>query len=316
MEHCWTVSSDQANMRLDLFICAQLPTLSRSRIAKHIKANAIFVNNKPASVHHFLKTGDVVTFHDEEKQEAKDAEQLLTAPSTIPPLAILAETDDFIVINKPAGLLVHPVAGKKQPSLVDVLLAHDPALRSVGENPERPGIVHRLDKEVGGLMVIAKTQHAFEHLKRQFAEHHVDKRYLALVHGVPSQTEGDIKFRIARSTSKARMAARPSQERQGKAAWTHYRVLQAFHGAALLELRILSGRTHQIRAHLFALSHPVAGDQLYALRRTDRRIQTPRLLLQAVHLAFKDPTTEKELVYTLAPDPAFQEVINSFTTHE
>lgn len=318
MEHHWTVTSDQVGTRLDLFVCAQLPHLSRSAIAKRIKNGDVQVNGKSVSVHRFLKKNDVVEFDDEspsrsKKITARDAD----AGTTPAKLVIIDETKDVLVIDKPAGLLVHPVTNKEESSLVDLLLAHDPTLKSVGENPERPGIVHRLDKEVSGLMVIAKTQRGFDHLKRQFAEHHVDKRYLALVHGVPRHAEGDIKFRIARSTSKARMAARPSHETEGKAAWTHYRVLESFNGAALLELRILSGRTHQIRAHLLALGNPVVGDPLYTLRRIGRRITSPRLLLQAVYLSFKDPVTEEDRVYTLAPDPAFQNVINTLDrSHE
>ena len=312
----WTIESFQADERLDLFINEQIPDISRSQIQKLIKNGTILLNNHATSVHHFLKAGDVITLHDAASVEPRSQEALPPPEPSIKlaPLHIIKETADWLVIDKPKGLLVHPDTGHEFGTLVDLLLEHDPKIAKVGGHPERPGIVHRLDKEVSGLMVIAKNQATYENLQRQFAERRVKKTYLALVHGEIPQEEGDIKFRIARSSTKARMAARPEQEEEGQAAWTHYRVLQRFIGAALVEVEILSGRTHQIRAHFLALKHPIIGDELYALKKTDRKLMSPRLMLQSIGLEFTDPATKEHQAFHLDPDPAFATLIQEISS--
>jgi 23S rRNA pseudouridine1911/1915/1917 synthase len=319
MIHSFPVTDTDAGARLDVFLSAQMPDRTRSAIAKLLKAGAGKVNGKAASVHRFLKAGDEVALDDAvatrppKRGHAERGPAPTSRPTKAPPLKIVAETDAWVVINKPAGLIVHPDAIAKTGTLVDALVAHDPRIAKVGDDPSRPGIVHRLDREVGGLMVIAKTQDAFDGLKRQFAEHSVDKRYLALVHGEIPTDDGDIKFRIARSKTKARMAARPESDEGGKAAWTHYKVIRRFRGATLLDLAILSGRTHQIRAHMLAFRHPILGDPLYNLKTTTRKLVSPRLLLQAVHLSFIDPATGETMTYDLKPDPAFDAAINKLS---
>lgn len=313
--HTWTIDSSSHDSRLDMFVSGQLPELSRSQIQKRIKDGTILLNKAKTSVHHFLKSGDLVEMM-EGPQVTPQSEKVTetTQETPLPPLVILRETSDWLVIHKPAGLMVHPDGVQEKGTLIDLLLAHDPKIASVGGSPERPGIVHRLDKEVSGLMVIAKNQAAFESLQRQFAERRVKKTYLALVHNELSQNqeEGDIKFRIARSHTKARMAARPEQEEEGQAAWTHYRILKRFVGATLVELEILSGRTHQIRAHLLAMRTPIMGDPLYQLKKTDRRLVSPRLMLQSIGLDFDDPTTGERESFHLDPDPSFEHVIQQF----
>lgn len=305
-----TVDAENAGKRLDVFLAEELVAdLTRSGIAKQLKAKKGRVNGKVASVHQFLKTGDLVEFDMPQKQTAKEAAVEI---ADVAPLKIIDETPEYIVIDKPTGLLVHPDVHHAQGTLVDALVAHDPKIAKIGEDPSRPGIMHRLDKEVSGLMVIAKTQDAFDSLKKQFAEHTVDKRYIALVHGELRQDEGDIKFRIARSTSKGRMAAHPEGEEVGRAAWTHYKTLKRYHNASLVELNILSGRTHQIRAHMLAFSHPVIGDPLYKRRLEDRKIVAPRLMLQSVHLSFKDPTSGETRTYDLPPVKEFETVTKQF----
>ncbi len=320
MKDVWIITAQDAGTRLDVFLTRQMPETTRSQIAKRIKEGAVTVNKKTAMVHRFLKEGDVV-----ETTPLPPPVQPQEGVYTPPPSAdkdgdtgggernlgmgILAETASWIVVNKPTGLLVHPDAKTKNGTLVDFLIAHDPAIAKVGEDPSRPGIMHRLDKEASGLMVIAKTQDAFDDLKRQFAEHTVEKKYIAIVYGEMEKEEGDIKFKIARSKTKQRMAARPEQEAGGKVAWTHYRVLKRFRAATLLELEILTGRTHQIRAHLLAMNHPIMGDPLYKRRREDRNITTPRLMLESVHLGFRDPATDEKKEFDLAPAPAFKVLI-------
>jgi 23S rRNA pseudouridine1911/1915/1917 synthase len=303
----WTVTESHAGERLDVFVVAQTGK-TRNAVQRAIKAGIIQVNGTNTAVHQFLKTGDTVTWND---APITDTKAQVTLPEQAP--AILAETDGWIVLDKPVGLLVHPAHHQVgTPSLADWLVAHFAPIAKIGEDPARPGIVHRLDREVSGLLVAAKTQAAFDDLKKQFASRTVEKKYTALVHGAVPQEEGDIKLRIARSSSKARMAARPEGETGGKAAWTHYRVLERFKGATLLELTILSGRTHQIRAHLHGIGHPVIGDSLYARKQTDRRVQAPRVMLQSTFLAFNDPATGERKTFTLPPDPAFAALAQEF----
>jgi 23S rRNA pseudouridine1911/1915/1917 synthase len=309
MSHTWTISQDEAGARLDVFLAGKLPKMTRSQVSKFLKAGAGKVNGKSASVHRFLNPGDKVEFGTVDSVAGKTEVAPEDRPvRPVPELKIIDETKGFIVLDKPTGVLVHPDGKQLTGTLVDALLAHDPKIAKIGEDPERPGIMHRLDKEVSGLMVVAKEQDAFDSLKAQFAEHSVDKVYLALVHGEMEQDEGDIKFRIARSKTKSRMAARPAHEEEGRAAWTHYRTLKRFKKASLLELSIFSGRTHQIRAHLLALNHPVIGDVLYGRKSEDRKIKSPRLMLQCVKLGFKDPATGELREYELPPVKEFAEV--------
>ena len=312
----WKITAEHVGERLDQFLTSQMSDLTRSSIKNQIILGQATVNGNPASVHRFLKQDDTVVFATAVTTKPKTTKSTKKkgeeAPADLPIIPILEETADWLVINKPAGLLVHPDSKTKHGTLVDWLMAHDPKIGRIGGEPERPGIVHRLDREVSGLMVVAKTESTFENLQRQFAERKIEKTYLALVHGELSQDEGEIKFRIARSSTQARMAARPVDQKTGQAAWTHYLVKQRFVGATLVELRIFSGRTHQIRAHMHALGHPIIGDPLYTIRRTDRNLTAPRILLQSIGLSFTDPTTETRKSFTLEPDPAFKKVISTF----
>lgn len=312
MLHHWTINTEPNRLRLDVFITEQLPEQSRSHIAKLLKHGAGKVNNKVVNVHHFLSLGDVIDFEDEVKTTKQKAETKKTY-QPLPPLEVIEATPDWVVINKPSGVIVHPDGKEQGPTLVDALIAYDPAIAKIGEDPTRPGIMHRLDKEASGLMVIARTQLAFENLKKQFAEHSVEKRYIALVYGEVREDEGEIKFRIGRSTTKLRMAAIPENEKAGKAAWTHFKTVKRFHNASLLELDIFSGRTHQIRAHLLAFSHPIIGDPLYIRRSEDRNIKAPRLMLQCIHLRFNDPATGTPYAFDLAPAPEFATVMKQLS---
>ncbi len=300
MTHEWIITPEHIGVRLDVFLASKLPNSSRSHIAKLLKAKAGCRNGKTASVHAFLHLNDIITFEDTDKRQTVSHEK-----SPAPKVKVLDQQKDYIIIDKPEGVLSHPDANTKHGTIVDAALTIDPKIAKVGEDPERPGIVHRLDKDVSGLMVIARTQHGFEHLKKQFAEHSTQKKYIALVYGEIVLDEGDIKFRIARSTTKGRMAARPEHETTGKAAWTHYKVVTRYRNATLLQLEIISGRTHQIRAHMLAMNHPIIGDKVYTRSGLERNVQAPRLMLQCIFLAFNDPATEEKKEYTLPPIPAF-----------
>ncbi len=305
MKRTWTISQENAGERLDVFLADAIPELTRSRAAKLLKSGAGTVNGRPATVHRFLNPGDTVIFD--------DAPVGSTPEMDLPPpeIHIIDETPAYYVIDKPVGVLVHPNTKLHSGTLVEAILARDPSIAKIGEDPQRPGIIHRLDRDVSGLMLVARTQDAFEHLKKQFSQHTIDKRYLALVYGEIPEDEGELKFRIARSKTRNRMAARPESEEGGKAAWTHYTVLKRFRGATLVECTILSGRTHQIRAHFLAFGHPVIGDPLYKRRAEDRNIKAPRLLLQSVHIGFNDPVTGELRTYDIAPDPSFEDVMKT-----
>lgn len=310
----WIITDDSVGDRLDVFLTAHLLDVTRSALKNGIKNGHVTVNGKKPTVHRFLKEGDRVEY--KPLEEVKKNPFVPKDGGPMPKLEdlIIEETEDWIVIDKPTGLLVHPDAKHKTGTLVDLLMTHDPKIAKVGEDPSRPGIVHRLDREVSGLMVIAKTQKAFDSLKTQFSSRKSQKHYLVFVYGALPAEESDIKFRIARSSSKPRMASRPSNEEEGKAAWTHYIVKERFTGATLADVEILSGRTHQIRAHMLAMRCPIIGDSLYALKNVDRNIKAPRLMLQSVSLSFQDPSTGEEKNFTLEPDPAFEQVKQMLTT--
>lgn len=334
MKHTWTVPETTSKKRLDVFLVDQLEAISRSQIKKLIENACVSVNGKVAAVHHFLKPGDIVEVNDEKREQAESEEPRKksgtegissharrivsdgqrTANNDLQAanyeLRVVAETTDWIVVYKPCGILMHPDHDHEEGTLIDLVIRHAPKMAKVGEDPERPGIVSRLDKDVSGLVVIAKTQAAFDHLKNQFAQHTVKKIYTALVHGEMEQEEGDIKFRIARSTSKARMSALPEGSEAGQAAWTHYETLQRFRDISLLKLEIMTGRTHQIRAHLYASNHPIIGDVLYKPKSAKRNIETPRLMLQSTFLGFNDPATGERKEFELPLDEDFQKILD------
>lgn len=305
----WTVDADHVDARLDVFLTELQAGKTRSAIKKALIQGKVTVNGKPTSVHRFLREGDVIEWKAEDL-----AQKRANLTQTMPKPTIIHETADWIVVNKPCGLLTHPSSSSEEPTLVEWFLDHSPEAEKIGEDPIRPGIVHRLDREVSGLLVLAKNQPTFDALKKGFSGRTIEKRYLALVHGEILEEENDIKLVIARSTSKARMAARPRKQ-EGKAAWTHYKVRERFVGATLLDVEILSGRTHQIRAHFHGIGHPVIGDPLYIRKQTDRNIKMPtRILLQSVHLAFTDPATGERQAFDLPADPAFDAMRVSLQT--
>lgn len=209
---------------------------------------------------------------------------------------IIEQTDDYVVIVKPAGLLVHPAdSSPDEPTLVDWLVKKFPQIKTVGDEPElRPGIVHRLDREASGLMVIALNQKTFDALKAQFQDRTIEKEYLVLVHGKMLRDFGEINLPISRMSRGGRMAAHSSNYEDGNEARTEYFVEKRFSTTTLLRVHIHTGRTHQIRVHMFSLQHPVVGDTLYPLKKFGKTKMgkafplPPRLCLHAARLAFTD----------------------------
>lgn len=281
----FTITSEHAKERLDKFLKEHFPEISRAHLQKLIAAGNVRVNGKEVAVHHFLKTGDEV------EATVEAPEELRVAANPEVQFGVIHEEPDFIVINKPAGLVVHQGEGHKAPdTLANGLLAKYPEIAKVGDDPVRPGIVHRLDAGVSGVMVVARTQDMFDHLKKQFKMHEVKKEYVAVVKGKVSPPEGVIEFPVARRG--VRMAARPKGA-EGRIAVTEYETLGIFKYLNMTMLRIVTrtGRTHQIRVHLKAIGHPIVGDKLYS--KISKTSETSRLMLHARWIAFKDLTGER-----------------------
>lgn len=292
------VEAADADKRLDLFLTAHLK-ITRSQIQKLIKHGLVTVNGETPSVHQWLKEGDRIVSQNAPK--AKKEEPLV-------PLRIVEETDDYIVVNKPAGVIVHPAPGSTAPSLTAALVKAYPKIKKVGDSA-RPGIVHRLDRDVSGLMVVARTSEMYAHLVDEFKARRVSKTYTALVEGSMVLDHGIIDFVIARSrTHQGLMAARPKGQ-EGRPAETRYTVLKRWPHLTLLELELITGRTHQIRAHLKAFRHPLVGDKLYGSKQTKETGLT-RPFLQATKLGFTDRQGEHH-EFTVPLDAELVEFLNT-----
>lgn len=285
MPHNLIVDPRESGERLDKFLVRHVEGSSRSALQKHIAAGTVTVNGKRTTAHRTLRAGDRVDVGD----TTIELQQEPVRPPGPEP-TIVYENDDVLVIDKPSGLTVHPGDTTDGPTLVDWLVSHVPTITTVGDDPTlRPGIVHRLDRDVSGLMVIAKTQRAFNHLKRQFMDRTVKKEYLALVYGIPRTPHGTIDLPIERSRRlHGRMAAKPDGT-EGRDAITHYEMIRQVKNSALLRVTIETGRTHQIRVHLKALGHPIVGDTVYTTK-PFRHKQQPidRPFLHAAKLTFTD----------------------------
>jgi len=272
----FVVSEDDAQLRLDRFLAKQLPEYSRSRLQQLIRAGFVRLNGANTRPRQVVRSGDQIELTEPPIEKSE------TRPERIP-LEILFEDNDLIVINKPAGLVVHPGAGHRQHTLVNALLSHCTTLSGIG-GKERPGIVHRLDKETSGCLVVAKNDATHRELSGQFAKRIVEKVYLALVSGKLRKQSGVIEEKIGRHpVHRQRMSVASSR---GRAAKTEYRVVRSGAKTSLVECRLHSGRTHQIRVHLHHLGHPVLGDKIYATRAAK---DFPRQMLHAWKIGFRHP---------------------------
>ncbi len=293
------IKPDQIGQRLDKFLCSALAEekLSRSQIQKLIKTGQILVNASPTKAHYFLKADDQVALNKRVKT-ANKTKKHDHAPKPKISLTIIADQPDYLVINKPAGLIVHGAPGIKEKTLVDYLIKKYPEIKNVGDDPARPGIVQRLDKEVSGLLVIAKTPSFFKKLKKQFQERNIIKEYTALVHGQIQANSDQINFPMVRSSATGKMVALPftkngSYNLDGKTALTQFEVIKRYINFTLLKVIIKTGRMHQIRVHLAAYGHPVVGDKLYGTNKTkllNKKLAASRIFLVADKLEFKDAT--------------------------
>jgi len=263
--------TDIPGERLDKFLARKIKEFSRTQLEKAIQTGVVKINGRLVVKPGFkLRSRDRVFMLDEKIITPKG--DFIPAGEPDIPLAIVYEDADILVVNKPAGLLTHPTLKQPKHTLVNALVSRYPQVVGVGENPLRPGIVHRLDKNTSGLLVVAKNQTAFMFLKNQFLGRTVTKKYLALVEGIPMQKTGDIEYPIRPSKyNRLKKVAIKKDEtprkKSARLAKTHYRVLKtAGDKFALLEVTPLTGRTHQIRVHLSAIGHPIVGDKLYGAK--------------------------------------------------
>jgi len=282
-----------ANQRLDLWLSERVD-LSRSQLKKLIDEGNILINGVTTKSGHRIQVGDEITVTIPQKQTPS------LQPESIP-LEIIYEDDWLAVINKPKGLVVHPGAGNWEGTLVNALLFHMESLS--GGDELRPGIVHRLDKDTSGLMMIAKTEASYTFLTQQLRERAVKREYFALVHGVLAEEEGIIDRPLGRHPKDRK---RMTIVETGREAQTRYQVLERFKKHSLVSCHLVTGRTHQIRVHLASLHHPIVGDPVYGFKTNN--LGACSQVLQAVYLGFQHPQGEY-LEFRLEPDPWFHKII-------
>ncbi|MEO7296967.1 MAG: RluA family pseudouridine synthase [Verrucomicrobiota bacterium] len=286
----FTVEDSLPHERFDIFLRARFPGLSRGTIQRLIEERHIQVNGKPIKATHHPRAGEIISIF---WPEAKPAQ---AQPEKIA-LDILFEDEDLLVLNKPPGIVVHPAAGNAEHTLVNALLHHCAGKLSGIGGVARPGIVHRLDKDTSGCLVVAKTDAAHQSLAEQFAGRSVEKIYHAIVCGEMTKKSGEISGAIARHPIHRKQMA-VTTDGKGRSARTGFRVLESLRGATLAEALLFTGRTHQIRVHFQHLGFPVLGDTVYGTRQNKRakeilNVSVPRQMLHAQHLAFLHPRTGK-----------------------
>ena len=304
----FTVEKSRPGERLDVFLREIFPAASRGAMQRLIEEGQVRVNGQIIKPTHTPRAGEEVEIH---WPDARPAE---AQPEAIP-LEILFEDKSLLVVNKPAGLVVHPAAGHEEHTLVNALLHHCAGSLSGIGGVARPGIVHRLDKDTSGCLVVAKNDETHLALSKQFAERTVEKLYDALVIGVLARDAGEIHAAIARHpTHRKRMAVHADGE--GRTAHTSYRVVERFTHATHAEAEIHTGRTHQIRVHFQHLGHPLLGDETYGAKPNKRFTEltgyiAPRVLLHARKLSFVHPRTEKKVKFTAPLPKDFSAAIKS-----
>jgi 23S rRNA pseudouridine1911/1915/1917 synthase len=300
---CCTVTDEDRGVRLDVFVPRKYPFFSRSRVKKLIDDGEIQVNGAPVSKAGLkLRSGDIVEIAMREAQPSTVLAQDI-------PLQILYEDRHLLVIDKPAGMVIHPAPGHREGTLVNAILHHCDDLSGIG-GVIRPGIVHRLDKETSGVLLVAKNDETHRHLSDQFKGHRVRKTYKALVFGSPREDEGVIALPVGRHPADRKKMS--TNSRRGKEAVTRWRVVERYGEVTLLDVGIETGRTHQIRVHLSNLGYPVIGDRVYGglgrlksikdVSLRSRLSAMPRQALHAWRIGFTHPVEDREMEFT-APLP-------------
>lgn len=293
-------AAQDAGKRLDVFLHEALPEFSRSRLQSWIKAERVRVEGQASRASYILQGCEFISVSPGELPPLKAEPEDL-------PLEVIYGDADVIVVNKPAGMVVHAGAGHHRGTLVNAVLHRFGPLSSIN-GAWRPGIVHRLDRDTSGLMVIARTDQAHQALAQQFQDREIEKIYFALVHGRMKQPHGRISAPISRDpVRRTRMTARLTS---GRTALTEYKVLEQFDKFSYLEVRIGTGRTHQIRVHLASLRHPIVGDRLYGAPSAPSALpQLPRFFLHAYRLGFRLPSTGDPIRFEVPLPEALFEIL-------
>ena len=292
------IIAEMENVRLDAYIAQKCENLSRTMIQKLIEDGEILVNGQEKKISYKTKQGDVIEIHIPEAKEINLKAQDI-------PLDVVYEDDDIIVVNKPKGMVVHPANGNPDGTLVNAVMSLCKGSLSGIGGEIRPGIVHRLDKDTSGLIIIAKNDVAHINLSKQIKDRRVKKIYIALVKGNVSENEATINMPIGRSTKdRKKMAVR----KDGKEAITHFKVLKRYGKYTLLELKIDTGRTHQIRVHMAEIGHPVVGDMIYSNGRNEFGIEGQ--MLHAKSLDFQHPVTGKQIHLEAELPKYFEEILS------
>lgn len=299
----------EGTARLDKAL-ADASGLSRERIKALIGGGRVWISGKPAT-HASAKAPEGTTF----RIDVPEAAPAEAAAQDIP-LVVVFEDKDLIVVDKPAGMVVHPAAGNPDGTLVNALLHHCRGQLSGIGGVARPGIVHRIDKDTSGLLVVAKSDAAHEGLARQFAAHDLERAYLAICNGHPVPAAGTVSGRIGRSdANRKKMAVLPKDSSRGKHAITHYKVIERLKGCSLVECRLETGRTHQVRVHLSSIGHALLGDPLYGrpnpqVRELLKQLGFQRQALHAAVLGFVHPITADQMRFTSDLPPDMKELID------
>ncbi|AQS59020.1 RNA pseudouridine synthase [Desulforamulus ferrireducens] len=295
--YTFQIEPQQAKTRIDVFLTTNCPEISRSYVQKLIEEGLVTVNGQPTKANYKLRVADEVTI------EIPPAEELMVEPEDIP-LDIYYEDKDVIVVNKPRGMVVHPAEGNTSGTLVNALLYHCKDLSGIN-GVLRPGIVHRLDKDTSGLIMVAKNDQAHHALAQQLKDRTVTRRYLALVHHRIKEEQGTINAPIGRDPrDRQKMAV---IERNSKAAVTHFQVMERFADYTLIECRLETGRTHQIRVHMAYIGYPLVGDLKYGPKKPHFNLDGQ--LLHARVLGFQHPTTGQYLEFSSPLPEVFQQVL-------
>lgn len=302
------LSPSHAGWRLDRALADAVPTLSRERLKALIRSGALEPQLRDPAAK--VRGDEQLTLRVPEPEPAHNEAQDI-------PLDIVFEDEHLLVVDKPAGLVVHPAAGNLDGTLVNALLHHCAGKLSGIGGVARPGIVHRIDKDTSGLLVVAKTDVAHEGLAKQFAAHSIDRRYLAIVNGVPKAVEGKIDAPLARSSANRKKIA-IQREGRGKRAVTQWRRLEILRNAALVECRLETGRTHQVRVHMASLGHALVGDPVYGgasktHRKTLNELEFHRQALHAAELGFIHPVTKVRLSFRSALPSDMQELFTALS---
>jgi 23S rRNA pseudouridine1911/1915/1917 synthase len=314
----------QSLLRIDKFLVDRVPNATRNRIQNGIEAGLIKVNDKIIKSNYKVKPFDTITIHLPTPPRNKEI-----VPENIP-LDIVYEDDEFLIVNKPAGMVVHPAHGNWNGTLVNALVYHFQQLPHFKEGEIRPGLIHRIDKDTSGILVIGKTERALNFIAKQFFDHNIERTYYALVWGEPKEPKGTINAPIYRSAKDRKvMDVYPLNSGIGKRAITHYEVIQSFKYVSLIRCNLETGRTHQIRIHMRSIGHPLFNDASYggdkilkgnATGKYKKFVEKcfeimPRQALHAKNLGFIHPTTLKPVFFESELPEDFQNLLKKWESY-